>query len=111
MLVHPDGRVEVLGGDTPDLLLGFDPLTPRTASELGAEPGMTLLLYTDGLVERRGQSIDEGLALLTTALQELAVDGIAPDALADALLRRLLPAEPEDDVALVVVRVADRPAR
>lgn len=107
MLLHPDGRVEALGHDSPDLLLGLDPLTPRTSSELAAEPGMTLLLYTDGLVERRGQSIDEGLDLLTAALKELATDRLDAGALADELLRRLLPDEPEDDVALVVVRVAD----
>ena len=107
MLLHPDGRVEALGHDSPDMLLGLDPLTPRTSSELTAEPGMTLLLYTDGLVERRGQSIDEGLDLLTAALKELATDRLDAGALADELLRRLLPDEPEDDVALVVVRVAD----
>ncbi len=104
-LVRPDDTVEPLIAESPDLLLGFDPDTPRTSAELVAEPGMTLLLYTDGLVERRGQSIDEGLALLTTALEDLAGDRLEPGAFADALLSRMLPAEPEDDVALVVVRV------
>ena len=67
------------------------------------EPGSTLLLYTDGLVERRDQVFDDGVDLLAAALgdlQDLPVDGLC-----DELLARLLPDGAEDDVALVAVCV------
>jgi PAS domain S-box-containing protein len=105
MLIRADRTVTALPNPNPDLLLGFDPSTPRLALELPADPGTTLLLYTDGLVERRGQSIDEGLALLHDLLVELAGEGVELETLCDELLARLLPDEPEDDVALVAVRI------
>lgn len=105
MLIRSDGTVTALPNPNPDLLLGFDPSTPRLALELPADPGTTLLLYTDGLVERRGQSIDEGLSLLHDLLVDLAGEGVELETLCDELLARLLPDEPEDDVALVAVRI------
>jgi serine phosphatase RsbU (regulator of sigma subunit) len=105
MLIRADGTVTALPSPSPDLLLGFDPSTRRVALEHAAEPGTTLLLYTDGLVERRGQSIDEGLALLQELLTELAGAGVDLDTMCDELLARLLTDEPEDDVALVAVRL------
>jgi len=68
-----------------------------------------VLLYTDGLVERRDQPLDEGLERLQTTLGELA--GRSLDEICDELLRRLLPERPEDDVAIVAVRLPpqDRP--
>ncbi len=62
----------------------------------------TLVFYTDGLVERRGESIDEGIARLTRALAENRTLGV--EALADALLRSCLEPDNQDDVALVVLR-------
>ncbi len=105
MLIRADGTVTALPNPSPDLLLGFDPSTPRLALEIVAEPGTTLLLYTDGLVERRGQSIDEGLTLLHELLTELAGADVDLESLCDELLARLLTDEPEDDVALVAVRL------
>ncbi|HEU4514674.1 MAG TPA: SpoIIE family protein phosphatase [Nocardioidaceae bacterium] len=105
MSIRADGTVTALPNPSPDLLLGFDPSTPRLALEIVAEPGTTLLLYTDGLVERRGQSIDEGLTLLHELLTELAAEGVDLETLCDELLARLLTDEPEDDVALVAVRL------
>lgn len=69
-------------------------------------PGDTIVLYTDGLVERRGESLDVGLARLRAAAQA-APDDL--DAMADHLLASVLPDEgPTDDVALLVLRaVAD----
>jgi GAF domain-containing protein len=60
LLIGPDGSTALLRSE-PDLLLGLDPETPRSDHALDVAPGSTLLLYTDGLVERRGASIDEGL--------------------------------------------------
>ena len=103
MAINMDGTVMALSGVDHDLLLGFDPLTRRAESSVMLDRGATVLLYTDGLVERRGQDLDEGLALLRETLTEL-VD-LPLDELCDVLLRRMLPAEAEDDVALVAVRL------
>jgi PAS domain S-box-containing protein len=104
--IAPDGTVTVLTGPVPgdaDLLLGIDPETGRTECEVALDRGSTVLLYTDGLVERRGQSLDEGLARLTAALRELA--GRELDDLCDEVVARLLPERPDDDVAIAAVRL------
>lgn len=112
MAINADGTVIVLSalaGIDSDLLLGIDPMTTRTESEVTLDRGATVLLYTDGLVERRGQSLDEGLAKLRDLLAEL--HGCHLDDLCDTVLARMLPTEPEDDAALVAVRLhpQDRP--
>ena len=65
------------------------------------EPGSALLLFTDGLVEVRGTSIELRLEELRRAVE---AGPTAPDALCDALLERMLGhQEPQDDVALLVL--------
>jgi PAS domain S-box-containing protein len=65
-------------------------------------PGSTLLLYTDGLVERRGQPLDEGMAGLVALVQRGPED---PEALLDWILAELVPdGEGGDDVALLAAR-------
>ena len=103
MLLTPDGNVEVLASPEPDLLLGFDPTATRTEWSTELTSGATVLLYTDGLVERRGQSLDDGMARLAGILAELAHLGLAE--LCDELLDLLLLAGSEYDVALVAVRL------
>ena len=103
MAVTPAGEVLVLAGVEADLLLGIDPESPRTSTKVTLDRGATVLLYTDGLVERRGQSLDEGLGRLREALGELAALPLAE--LCDALMRRLLPPTRDDDVAMVAVRL------
>ncbi|MCX5262959.1 SpoIIE family protein phosphatase [Streptomyces sp. NBC_00199] len=69
LLRHPDGRTEVLelpGG----VVLGVDPRAHYPVTELLLEPGAILALYTDGLVERPGHDIDDGIAELRRALAE-----------------------------------------
>ena len=109
MLLTPDGTVTALSGLRHDLLLGIDPWSPRIDEEVALDRGSTLLLYTDGLVERRGQDYDEGLLRLRNAITELAKESL--DDLCDGVLTRLLPEHAEDDVALVAVRLhpQDRP--
>jgi PAS domain S-box-containing protein len=69
--------------------------------------GDMLVLYTDGLVERRGESVDVGLRRLRDAARS-GPDGL--EALADHVLARVLPESgPADDVALLLVRAVDRP--
>jgi serine phosphatase RsbU (regulator of sigma subunit) len=103
MAVTPDGEVLVLAGVEADLLLGIDPHSPRVESRVTLDRGATVLLYTDGLVERRGQSLDVGLGRLREALAELADLPLAE--LCDTLLSRLLPPARDDDVAMVAVRL------
>ncbi|MCQ9134955.1 SpoIIE family protein phosphatase [Streptomyces hilarionis] len=90
LLRHPDGRTEVVelpGG----VVLGVDPRAHYPVTELRLEPGAILALYTDGLVERPGHDIDEGIAALRRALAEAGgpavrtrPDGPAPASAADA---------------------------
>jgi serine phosphatase RsbU (regulator of sigma subunit) len=104
VVLGPGGDVTVLGGAMGDLMLGVDPAAERPESVIDLPPGTTVLLYTDGLVERRGSSLDEGMARLAGHLRELA--GAPLDRLCDAVLERILDGTPQDDVALVAVRVS-----
>jgi len=103
-----DGRaaVEVLSSDA-DLLLGIDAGTDRSDHARVLEAGCRLLLYTDGLVERRGTSLDRGLEWLADAVSRLA--HLPLEEMCDALLAQL-PDGVEDDVALLAVAVLPRPA-
>ncbi|EYR62201.1 histidine kinase [Actinotalea ferrariae CF5-4] len=103
LLVDRDGIVAALGGERSDLLLGVDADALRREWLITVERGATLLLHTDGLVERRGTDLLERLQELQDTLGELA--GLPLEELCDALLARLLPGHPEDDVALVGVRL------
>ncbi|GAB7190115.1 hypothetical protein NUM3379_08210 [Kineococcus sp. NUM-3379] len=109
MLLTPDGTVTALAGLGPDLLLGIVPEHPRADSAIAVDRGSTVLMYTDGLVERRDQGLDEGLARLRQVVADLAGEDL--DGLVDGILTRMLPERPEDDVALVAVRLHphDRP--
>jgi serine phosphatase RsbU (regulator of sigma subunit) len=101
LLLQPDGQCELLARD-PELLLGISPSEARRDHVVALPAGTTLVLYTDGLVERRDQSLDDGLERLRLAAAELR--HLSPDALCDALLAQLA-AGAEDDVALLVLRV------
>ncbi|HVH94417.1 MAG TPA: SpoIIE family protein phosphatase, partial [Nocardioidaceae bacterium] len=105
MIVAPDGRVTVAETADADLLLGLDPTTQRAESLVTIEAGATVLLYTDGLVERRGQSLGDGLDYLRRTLAELSEDRPGLEEVCDRLLQRMLPDRRDDDVALVAVRL------
>ena len=105
MMVAADGPVTVLSAARADLLLGWDPRTTRAESDVLLARGATLLMYTDGLVERRGEDLDEGLDRLKTALSQLATHPL--DQLCDELLATMRPLVPDDDVALIAVRSRD----
>ncbi|HEY0772646.1 MAG TPA: SpoIIE family protein phosphatase, partial [Nocardioidaceae bacterium] len=103
IVVPPVGGAVALENDDPDLLLGVLAHTDRQETTAVLEPGGTLLLYTDGLIERRGESIDQGVETLTAAVDRLA--GLPLPVMCDRLLAELLPDENDDDVALVAVRL------
>ncbi|MGY1590423.1 PP2C family protein-serine/threonine phosphatase [Geodermatophilus sp. SYSU D00708] len=108
LVLAPDGTTTLLE-TRPDLMLGVDPEAPRTDHTVELDDGQTLLLFTDGLVERRDTDLDEGLNALRVALRDL---GEVPlEELCDTLLARMVPVDGADDVALVAVRTypEDRP--
>lgn len=105
MLLQTDGSVTVLDSAKPDLLLGLDPAVQRVESVVTLERGATLLMYTDGLVERRGRPLHEGLEELSDALCDLAARQPSLERLCDEVIRRMLPAGREDDVAVLGVRL------
>ncbi|WP_369140336.1 SpoIIE family protein phosphatase [Modestobacter versicolor] len=74
----------------------------RPERDVVLAPGSTLLLYTDGLVERRDEDLDEGMARAVDAVR--AGRQLAPAALADLLTDQLLSDAPDDDVAFLVYR-------
>ncbi|WP_337062257.1 SpoIIE family protein phosphatase [Kineococcus sp. G2] len=105
VVLTPDGRVEVLRTD-PDLLLGMDAGFQRADHVHGLVPGATVLLYTDGLVERRGASIDDGVDWLAGTAARFA--DLGPDGICDAVLAEVA-GHAEDDVAVLAVRVRPEP--
>ncbi|WP_432542889.1 PP2C family protein-serine/threonine phosphatase [Kineococcus sp. SYSU DK002] len=105
VLLTPRGEVSALQGRSAELLLGVLPDVPRGESVAELEAGSTVLLHTDGLVERRGEALEDGFARLARCLEELAPRDLPLDALCDAVLDRMLPQRPEDDVALLAVRL------
>jgi serine phosphatase RsbU (regulator of sigma subunit) len=106
LVVGDDGAVRWLRGDAqaghgPLLGAGAEP-AEWTDGRAELRPGETLLLYTDGLVERRGEPLDTGLARLE---QSAATPPGAPQELIDRLLGAIVPKDAMDDVACLAVRV------
>ncbi|MGW8883623.1 SpoIIE family protein phosphatase [Streptomyces sp. NPDC055749] len=98
-LVLPDGTVEF--PETPaGPPLGIGGM-PFESAEFTVPEGSRLVLYTDGLIERRDRDIDEGLDVLRTALGH---PDRTPEETCDDVLAALLPTHPTDDVALLVAR-------
>ena len=101
-LLRTDGTVVFLDQATDPPLGARPEHLPRPQAEQAFTTGDTLVLYTDGLIERRREDIDTGLARLARSLA--AHRTCEPDQLADALLVDLLPtAGATDDTALVVL--------
>jgi PAS domain S-box-containing protein len=101
LVLSPDGAVTYLeGGRT--LPLGVMPSAEYPEATAAIEPGSTLVLYTDGLVEERGVSIDQGL----DALRASVADGPQePEALCDHIVSAMLSArEASDDIAVLALR-------
>jgi serine phosphatase RsbU (regulator of sigma subunit) len=110
LVLGPDGDVQVLEEARADMLLGVDAGVARHEHVLTIPHGSTVLLYTDGLVERRDQLFDTGVAHLREELGALGNEPMSQ--VADELLSRMLQQRVEDDVALIAVhlRAARHPA-
>ncbi|OLZ73403.1 protein phosphatase [Streptomyces sp. IMTB 2501] len=104
VLVHADGTFVVMDRAT-DPPLGVRPkYVPRPQAALDYTPGDTLVLYTDGLIERRDEDIDTGLNRLAATLTDNP--RLSPDHLADLLLSRMgVSGGGHDDIALIVARL------
>ena len=100
ILLGPDGRAVLLDGH--DVLFGFPGLaaSPRRDHHHPIDPGSTLFLYTDGLVERRGSDLDEGTDRLVRLLTENRA--LPPTELVDLAVETLAPDSPDDVVAFAV---------
>jgi serine phosphatase RsbU (regulator of sigma subunit) len=105
LLVGPDGRTELLQ-QPADLLLGVDADARRRTHAVVLRPGATVLLYTDGLIERRGSDLDEGFGRLLQAAAGLQHQPV--DRLCDEIFNRLDP-ELTDDIAMLALRARGRP--
>ncbi|MEU6417691.1 PP2C family protein-serine/threonine phosphatase [Streptomyces spiralis] len=103
-LLQKDGTVEFLDQATDPPLAARPEHAPRIQAAAAFHEGAVLVLYTDGLIERRGEDIDTGLARLADSLVRHQAED--PEALADAVLNDLLPpGDATDDTALVIVRL------
>jgi serine phosphatase RsbU (regulator of sigma subunit) len=101
MLLLDDGTVVDLTAPVgPPLGIGWLGVRRDGLSPLPSRS--TLLLFTDGLFERRGVPLDEGRAQVREILR--SASGIPLDALCDRLLTEMLGDGAEDDVAVLAVR-------
>ena len=100
VMITADGRGERLGSH--DVLLGVVPELERQEESLVLEPSLTVLMYTDGLVERRGEDIDLGIDRLLAAAARAADQPL--EKLVDSVLADLCPEAPDDDVVLLALR-------
>jgi serine phosphatase RsbU (regulator of sigma subunit) len=92
------------GGRRP--LLGFrlaDEPPPSTSAAFDFRSGDLIVMFTDGLIERRGETIDHGLKRLVEAVEDLR--DLETQQIGDTVAERLTEGyEPDDDIALLVIR-------
>jgi serine phosphatase RsbU (regulator of sigma subunit) len=100
VLVLADGDTRLLTPG-PDVLLGLGEAA-RADHALTLPPGAAIVVYTDGLVERRGVSLVDSIEWLAGTLRG---HGLTAEQLCDRVIGRLDDAV-EDDVAMLVLRVA-----
>ena len=109
MLLEPDGTVRTLWGGR-SLPLGVRPHQERDEATVEMAPGSRLLLYTDGLVERRDVSLGRRFDELADALAATAGLG-SEEQLRELESRMLGPTHALDDVCLLLLSVHGRSAR
>ncbi|MDQ1660880.1 MAG: hypothetical protein QOJ68_860 [Blastococcus sp.] len=104
LLLTPDGGYRLLTEAGAGAVLGAVGRDPYTEGTVDIAPGATLLLYTDGLVERRGELLDDGLDRLGAVAGRHGAVG--PDLLTDRLLAEILAdTDQPDDVAVIAARL------
>ncbi len=102
LLVRPDGSTELLDiSPAPPLGVGSGPIQSRVVD---IDDGSLLVLYTDGLVERRTEDIDVGLAKLRAIFGPGSADRPLED-LCKATLAGVYADQQRDDIALLIARL------
>jgi PAS domain S-box-containing protein len=100
LILSPDGVATLLEGGR-SVPLGVLPFPSYAVATTTLEPGGALVLYTDGLIERRGEHLDDGMALLLRAAAHGPLD---PEALCDRMLAAAAPTgATSDDIALLAL--------
>ncbi len=101
LVVGADGGRRLLAGE-PGPPLGVIPTADYQERSVQLEYGDSLLLFSDGLVERRGVSIDVGLS----TLQTVTLPRLTPEAMCEHLIATMLDGTPDhDDVTCLLVQV------
>jgi serine phosphatase RsbU (regulator of sigma subunit)/anti-sigma regulatory factor (Ser/Thr protein kinase) len=101
LMIEPNGEGHLLE-QTHGLPVGVRIGNQYQACRFPFPTGSRLLLYTDGLIERRGESIDRGFERLTVAAEAAA--GRSDSSFADRVYRALVGETPlEDDIALLAI--------
>src|SRR4051794_9163187 len=102
------GAARLLADEGAGRVLGVADRGPFTEGTAEIGPGDVLVLYTDGLVERRGEDLDDGLDRLTAAVQRHGAE--SPERLSTLLLHEMLAdTDQPDDVALIAARMVPAP--
>ena len=99
VLAVPDHRGVLVDVDLAPPL-GVEADVPRSSRMVDIPDGAVLFLYTDGLIERRGESLDLGLDRLCDAVTAQHPDGVCHRVMA----RLVADKQPEDDIAVLAVR-------
>jgi phosphoserine phosphatase RsbU/P len=99
VIAYP-GRPAELASVPVGLIIGVADPAPRPVTSMAIPPGTLLCFYTDGLIERRGELIDDGLARLCQALTPQPAD----EACATVMQALAGGGPARDDIALLMVR-------
>ncbi|MCX4512085.1 SpoIIE family protein phosphatase [Streptomyces sp. NBC_01619] len=125
---HPDPAIRLADGTVimrptaGGLPLGIDPDTDYPTTRIVLEPGETIMICTDGLLETGGHDLDSGWERIRAVLEEHQADGDTLEKLADGLVQAVhgpashyttgpLADRREDDIAVVLLSRHGRPAR
>ena len=109
LVVSPDGAV-FASDHRANPPLGLPQPPSFVEEELAMRPGTSVLLYTDGLIERRGESLDSGFERLRSAAEQVLHGTELNDAITDLLERVIGAPRPTDDVALMLLHRDATPA-
>jgi len=99
VIAYPEQPAE-LAGVAGGVIIGVADQVRRPVTTVPIPPGTLLCFYTDGLIERPGEVIDDGLTRLCQA-----VTAQSPEAACAAVMHALVGSVPaRDDIALLMVR-------
>ena len=102
VLLPDDGAVLLDGGTST--MIGVEVGEPRQPASFRLPAGATLLMYTDGLVERRGSDLDDRLELVRSTAAQLTYR--SPQDLCNQLIEAVRREGASDDVALLALTLA-----